>query len=41
MFNFSFDKRMIYIIIGIMILSTVVQYMTDTNRLISLLISIP
>ena len=41
MFNFSFDKRMIYIIIGIMILSTVVQYMTDTYRLISLLISIP
>ena len=41
MFNFSFDKRIIYIIIAIMVLSTVVQYATDPGALYGLLVSIP
>ena len=41
MFNFSFDKRIIYIIIAIMVLSTVVQYATNPNALFGLLVSIP
>ena len=41
MFNFSFDKRIIYIIIAIMVLSMVVQYITSPGLLISLLISVP
>lgn len=41
MFNFSFDKRIIYIILGIMVLSMVVQYMSNPEMLQSLLFSIP
>lgn len=41
MFNFSFDKRIIYIILGIMVLSMVVQYLTNPGMLTSLLFSIP
>ena len=41
MFNFSFDKRIIYIILGIMVLSTVVEYATNPGALFGLLISIP
>lgn len=41
MFNFSFDKRIIYIIIAVMVLSTVAQYMTNPGRLFALLVSIP
>lgn len=41
MFNFSFDKRIIYIILAIMILSTIVQYVTNPEALMGLLISIP
>lgn len=41
MFNFSFDKKIIYIILGIMVLSMVVQYVSDPGMLISLLVSIP
>lgn len=41
MFNFSFDKRIIYIILIILILSTLVQYATNPDLLLSLLISIP
>lgn len=41
MFNFSFDKRIIYIILAIMILSTIVQYVTNPGALMGLLISIP
>lgn len=41
MFNFSFDKRIIYIILGIMVLSMVVQYVSNPGMLISLLVSIP
>ncbi|MCI8412159.1 MAG: site-2 protease family protein, partial [Clostridia bacterium] len=41
MFNFSFDKRIIYIIIGIMVLSTVVNYANNPGALFSLLLSIP
>ena len=41
MFNFSFDKRIIYIIIAIMVLSMIVQYTTNPGMLFSLVISIP
>lgn len=41
MFNFSFDKRIIYIIIGIMVLSTVVNYATNPGALLSLVLTIP
>ena len=41
MFNFSFDKRIIYIILGIMVLSMVVQYVSNPGMLFSLLISVP
>ena len=41
MFNFSFDKRIIYIILAIMVLSMVVQYAANPGMLYSLLISVP
>ena len=41
MFNFSFDKRIIYIILAIMVLSMVVQYVSNPGMLFSLLISVP
>lgn len=41
MFNFSFDKRIIYIIIAIMVLSTVVEYATNPGALFALLVSVP
>ena len=41
MFNFSFDKRIIYIIIAIMVLSTVMSYANNPGALFGLLASIP
>lgn len=41
MFNFSFDKRIAYIIIAIMVLSTIAQYITNPGALFALLVSIP
>lgn len=41
MFNFSFDKRIFYIIIGILILSSVVNYISNPGALFTLLLSIP
>ncbi len=41
MFNFSFDKRIIYIIIAIMVLSTLVNYINNPGALFALLASIP
>lgn len=41
MFNFSFDKRIIYIILAIMILTTIVQYANNPSALFGLLVSIP
>ena len=41
MFNFSFDKRILYIIIIIMVLSTVAQYATNPASLLGLVIGIP
>ena len=41
MFNFSFDKRIVYIIIAIMILSTIAQYITNPGALFALLVSVP
>ena len=41
MFNFSYDKRIFYIIIAIMILGIVAQYATNPGALFSLLIGIP
>ena len=40
MFNFSFDKRIVYIIIAIMVLSTVMQYINDPGQLFSLLVNV-
>lgn len=36
-----FDKRVIYIILGCLILSTVIGYLSDFNKLLGLIISIP
>ena len=41
MFNLSFDKRIVYIIIAIMILSTIAQYITNPGALFALLVSVP
>ena len=41
MFNFSFDKRMIYLLIGILILSSIVDYMNNPAAIFYLLLSIP
>ncbi len=41
MFNFSFDKRFVYIIIVVMVLTTIVQYITNPSALFLLLVSIP
>ena len=41
MFNFSFDKRMIYVIIAILVLFAFAQYVTNPGELFSLLISVP
>lgn len=41
MFNFSFDRRIVYIIIAIMVLSTLAQYITNPGALFALLVSVP
>ena len=41
MFNFSFDKRIVYVIIAIMVLSTVSGYITNPDSLFALLLGIP
>lgn len=41
MFNFSFDKRIIYILIGIMLISTLFHYATTEGALLSLVLTIP
>ena len=41
MFNFSFDKRIVYIIIAIMVLSTVAQYIANPGALFALLVGVP
>ena len=41
MFNFNFDKRTMYIIIGIMLVFLVVQYATNPSQLLGLLLSAP
>lgn len=41
MFNFSLDKRIIYVIIAIMVLSTVMSYASNQGALFGLLASIP
>lgn len=41
MFNFLFDKRIIYVIIAIMVLTTVAEYITNPGALFALLVSIP
>lgn len=41
MFNFSFDKKTMYIIVGIMILFAIVQYVSNPNQLLGLLLSAP
>ncbi len=41
MFNFQFDKRMVYIILGILILAAVMQYIANPGALFGLLLSAP
>lgn len=41
MFNFSFDKRYLYIVLGIMVLLTLGRYATQEGALLSLLLTIP
>lgn len=41
MFDFSFDKRIVYVIIAIMVLSTITQYITNPSALFMLLVSVP
>ena len=41
MFSFNFDKRTMYIIIGIMLLFILIQYATNPGQLLGLLISAP
>lgn len=41
MFNFSFDKRTMYIILGILILVAIIQYVANPGELMSLLIKAP
>ena len=41
MFNFSFDKKTIYIIIGIMLIFLVIQYISNPGELLGLLLSAP
>ncbi len=41
MFNFSFDKRIIYILIGIIVLSNIMTYINNPSALFALLASIP
>ena len=41
MFNFSFDKRIVYIIIAIMVLSTLAQYIANPGALFALLVGVP
>lgn len=41
MFNFSLDKRTIYIIIGVLVLGAFVRYASNPNMLFGLVLSIP
>lgn len=41
MFNFSFDKKTMYIIVGIMLLFVVIQYATNPGELLRLLLTAP
>lgn len=41
MFNYSFDKKYLYIIIGIMVLVTIGRYASQEGALLSLLLTIP
>ena len=41
MFNFSLDKRVVYVVIAIMVLTTLVNDITNPGALFSLLLSIP
>ena len=41
MFNFSIDKRTIYILLGIMAIMTIINYATNQGALLSLILTIP
>lgn len=41
MFNFNFDRKIIYIILGIMVLYMVMEYTTKEGALLSLILTIP
>lgn len=38
---FRFDNRVIYIILGVLVLSSIASYITDTNKLLALLLTLP
>ena len=41
MFNFSFDKRTMYIIVAVMLVLIIIQYASNPNQLIGLLLTAP
>ncbi len=41
MFNFSFDKRTMYIIVAVMLVLIIIQYVSSPNQLIGLLLTAP
>ena len=41
MFGFSFDRRILYVILAIMVVFTLVQYATNEGALLSLVLTIP
>ena len=41
MFNFSFDRRILYIVIAILVLVSLTSFMTDPNSLLSILFGLP
>jgi len=41
MFNFSFDKRTMYIILAVMLILVIIQYASSPNQLIGLLLTAP
>ncbi len=41
MFNFSFDKKTMYIVVGILLLFVVIQYIANPGQLLGLLLSAP
>ena len=41
MFNFQFDKRILYVILGIMVVSMLFSYLSNEGKLLALILTIP